>query len=180
MAKKKAKSSAKPAHVRKAAPQTNYVGWIVAIVVIIALIWYFTSPGQQPTAGANQPTTNPEAAATGGKLVSAEAPAMDSKCTNAIGIVPGSKTVVNNVVTITFKNNGRTAIPGTYFSFSDGTKTIYRKNADTVNAGATQSYTVDLNQVATDLGSSVRTFVIFPIQDGKACLNQRAVVINYA
>jgi len=120
-----------------------------------------------------------EAPAEKGALQQAAAPEFDKKCTIAGGVPPGSKTVSDNTVVVTYRNTGRVANEGTYFEFTsaDGTKN-YRKNTDALAPQESIVYTVDLNSVAQELGSAVKTFAIYPIQGGKACLNQPAFVIK--
>jgi hypothetical protein len=188
MAKKKAKKSAAPSRKESG----NSMGWVIAAIVVIVIIAFLVlRPGREGAMekkeGAEQPT------APAGGLQQTTAPEFNKKCTvpnsptgPTIGIVPGTLNDENGVVTVTFKNNGRVAIEGTYFEFSDvkgsaaSGKTIFRKNTDVVEPSKTITYTVDLNQVGTELGAAVDTFTIYPIQDGKACENSRVFVINYA
>ncbi len=159
-----------------AAPSST--GWIIAAIAVIVIIAFFVMrPGKVDVMEKKEAAPSEQIAP--GGLAPSEAPAMEKKCTIAIGIVPGTKSVKDNVVTVTFKNNGRVEMEGTYFAFSDEAgKAVYRKNPDAVEPGKTMTYTVDLNQVATELGSAVKSFVVFPIQDGKACENQRSIVIS--
>lgn len=174
MAKKKMSKKEAPSRAKKSSP----MGWIVAAIVVIAIIAYFVTTSNNAPVQQNQPAPSNNAGPVGG-LTKAEAPTFEKKCTVAIGIVPGTKTVTNNVVSVTFKNNGRIALEGTYFSFADASgKVVYRKNSDAVEPGKTIAYTVDLNEVATELGSAVKAFIVYPIQDGKACDNQKAIVIG--
>ncbi len=173
MAKKKASSKKAP---RK--ESGNALGWIIAAVVVIVILYLVMRGGNQ-SASQTAPTAPSEAGA--GKLIQSEAPAFDKKCTIAIGIVPGTKTIKDNVVTVSFKNNGRVAQEGAYFAFTDASgKVSYQKNSDTVAPGASIAYTVDLNQVATQVGAAVKSFIVYPVQGGKACENQRGIVIDYS
>lgn len=165
MAKKKA---------RRAAPAKggNALWWIVAIVVIILVAWFYMKPAA--------PTTGTQAAPEKGALTTSTAPEMLNYCNKllAIGVEQGTLKVVNNIATVEFKNSGKVAIEGTYFEFIDNTgKAAYKKNADNIDVGAKITYTVDLAQVGTELGSSVKTFVLYPVEGGKACKNQRRIVI---
>ena len=175
MAKKKqAKSAKREAPARS---DSNLMGWIVAAIVVVVIIAFLVmNGGVTPGKSAKKADAAPEQ----GALVASVAPPMEKKCTLAIGVVPGTKTVQGSNVAITFKNNGRVAMEGTYFEFSDNAgKVIYKKNADSTAAGATVTYNVDLGQVGTELGIGVKKFVIYPIQNGKACENQRNVIIDY-
>lgn len=172
MAKKRkhAKKAARAAPKQK----SNVVGWVIAAIVIIAIV-LLIKPSGEPEEVIEEVVQAPEP----GTLQSAEAPDFDKKCTIAGGVVPGTKTVVGNIVTVTYKNAGRVANEGTYFEFKDTDGNIvYRKNSEAVASGATIDYTVDLDEVAVDLGSSVKTFTIFPVAGGKACLNQGSYVIR--
>ncbi|MEK6886757.1 MAG: hypothetical protein AABW88_02905 [Nanoarchaeota archaeon] len=175
MARKKQSKSTKRELPAKS--DSNSMGWIVAAIVVVVIIAFLVMNGGLPPAkSADKPTTASEQ----GSLVTSAAPPMEKKCTIAIGVVPGTKTVQGNNVAITFKNNGRVAMEGTYFEFSDKAgKVIYKKNTDSTAAGATVAYKVDLSQAGTELGIGIKKFVIYPIQNGKACENQRNVVIDY-
>ncbi len=164
MAKKKVKGPAK----------NTSTGWIVAVIVIVIIAaLLFSKVGKETTTEVSKEEAAPEG------MQKAAAPAMEPKCDGiAIGIVPGTKTVSGNVVTATFKNAARTALEGTYFEFSDGVNKIYRKNMQAVEAMGTIEYVVDLNEVAKELGSAVKTFVIYPMKDGKACSGARIYVIK--
>lgn len=172
MAKKKhAKAAKRESPVR----ESNSMGWIIAAIVVVVIIAFLVMKGGTPTKTAEKET----APVAKGEVTASAAPPMDKKCTIAIGVVPGTKKVDGNNVAITFKNNGRTAMEGSYFEFSDGTKSVYRKNTDTVAPGATITFKVDLGQVASELGINIRKYVVYPVQGGKACENQRNVVIDY-
>lgn len=169
MAKKKAKAIKKQSPVR----ESNSMGWIIAAIVVVVIIAFLVMKG------GTVKTAEKAAAPAKGELTTSAAPEMNKKCTIAIGVVPGTKTVTGSNVAITFKNNGRVAMEGSYFEFSDGTKSIFRKNTDTVAPGATITFKVDLGQISSELGINVRKYIVYPIQGGKACENQRNVVIDY-
>lgn len=180
---------AKKKHAKKAAPSkvqnSNSMGWIVAAIVVIVIIAYFVmkSGNQAPANAGNEPSQAP---AVPGALTTSTAPETNDKCVVAnsptgptIGIVPGTMTVNNNVVAVTFKNSGKVDISSTYFAFSDSTgKTVWKLNTDSIAVGATVEYSVDLNQVAGELGSSVNTFTAYPVMDSKACKNGAVYVIK--
>ena len=174
MAKKKhAKMAKTPARTQK----SSSMGWVIAAIVVIVIIAFVVmKAGKQAPATTTKPT---EQVAPKGTLTSATAPEFQSKCLNAIGVVPGTQKVENGVLSVTFKNNGRTSVEGTYFEFADasGTKR-YKKNSDSIESGESLSYTVDLNQVGTELGAAVKTFILYPVEGGKACLNQRRQIIS--
>lgn len=186
----------KQTHAKKAVSskqEGSSVWWIIAAIVVIALIAFLVmKPGKEATA--QKPSQEAQKPAEkGATITTSTAPEVNKKCMvaggvtgPAIGVVPGTQSVANNVVTATFKNNGKTNIDSSYFSFSDvvGTsatgKTVWKLNSDAIAPGETITYTVDLNQVASELGSSVDTFTIYPVMDGKACENGRNYVIKYA
>ncbi|MBS3115828.1 hypothetical protein J4482_04380 [Candidatus Woesearchaeota archaeon] len=172
MAKKKQAKREAPAR-----SESNSMGWIVAAIVVVVIIAFLVMKGGlTPSKSAEKPDAAPEQEA----LVASAVPPMEKKCTLAIGVVPGTKSVQGNNIAITFKNNGRVAMEGTYFEFSDKAgKVVYKKNADSVAAGATITYKVDLAQVSSEVGIGIKKFVIYPVQDGKACENQRNVIIDY-
>jgi len=172
----------KQMHAKKAAPKKqegSSLGWIIAAIVVIAVIAFLV---MRPSGKTTEPTTTPDETATvPGLFTEAAAPTnWGKKCINAIGVVPGTQTVdANNVLSVTFKNNGRTGIEGTYFEFTDAEgEKRYKKNSDAVAAGATIQYSIDLNQVGAELESEVKTFVLYSVEDGLVCENQRRIVIS--
>jgi hypothetical protein len=176
MAKKKAKAMKREAPAKT--QKSSSMGWIIAAVVVIVIIAFLVmKPGKQAPTGPQAPTEQPTTKGT--LLTESTAPEFQTKCLNAIGVVPGTQVVENGVLSVTFKNNGRSGVEGTYFEFVDaqGNKR-FKRNPDAIGAGETISYQVDLNQVGAELGSSVKTFVIYPIEAGKACLNQRRQIIS--
>ncbi len=172
----------KKTHAKKAAPmkkeqKSSSLGWIVAAIVVIAIIAFLV---MRPTDKAMEQTA-PVTETTMEKTLLTEAtlPEFQKKCLNAIGVVPGTQTETNGVLSITFKNNGRTAIEGSYFEFTDADgERRFKKNSEAVQAGQTIDYSVDLNQVGTELQASVKDFILYSIEDGKACENQRRFVLS--
>jgi len=173
MAKKKHAKAAKKEAPAKS--ESNSMGWIIAAIVVVVIIAFLVMKGGKVTETVEK--TKP-AVAEKTTLTTSVAPEFALKCLNAMGVVPGTISVKEGIMSATFKNNGRTGIEGTYFEFVDAAgKAVYKKNSDAVAAGATIAYTVDVNQVASELGSSVKTLVLYPVEGGKACKNQRRVVI---
>lgn len=178
MAKKK--RHAKKRHVARAAPKSqsnNSVGWIIAIIVVIVII--FLLRGGEPEVMEEKETPDVFVEESG-ELSAAVAPEFGKKCTIAGGVKTGSTSQEGGVVTTTYLNNAREANEGTYFEFKDASgDAVYRKNSQAVGAKETVTYTVDLADVANELGAEVETFTIYPVQGGVACLNQPAKVILY-
>ena len=168
MAKKKAKVTSK---------QGSPIRWIIAIVVVVIVIALFArNGGEEPTQVAEQPVVQEVEK---GALASAATPEFNKACKGiAIGLVPGSKSVADNVVTATFKNSAKVTLEGAYFEFGSGDNMVYRKNTDAIGGGDTMEYVVDLNEVASELGSAVMTFTVYPSLDGKACVNSRVFVVS--
>lgn len=164
-----AKKRAKKAPARK----PSSMGWIIAAIVVLVIIAFLVMKPAKEVAVEEAEEVDE------GALQKAVAPEFNKKCTIAGGVVPGSIERVGNVVTATYKNSAKVANEGTYFEFSDveGDK-VYRKNTEAVQPLSTITYTVDLDEVAIELGSIPKAFIIFPVQGGKACLNQPAYVIK--
>jgi cytoskeletal protein RodZ len=186
MAKKTQKHAA---HAKHEAPakkkEGSSIGWIIAAIVVIIIVAFLVmqpssnnSAQNNNNAAPSQPNMNASATTT---TTASAAPAMDNNCTATIGIVPGTRSVANNVLTAMFLNNGHLDIQGTYFEFRgyNTTQVLYQLNNGVIPAGNTTTYTLDLNAVATQLGAAVRSVVLYPIQDTNACYNQKVVVINY-
>ena len=173
----------KKTHAKKAAParkeqKSSSLGWIVAAIVVIAIIAFLV---MRPGAKVPEQTTTDTTATTTDKTLLTESalPEFQQKCLNAIGVVPGTQTETDGVLSITFKNNGRTAIEGSYFEFTDADgERRFKRNSEAVQAGQTIDYTVDLNQVGTELQAEVKDFILYSIEDGKACENQRRFVLS--
>jgi hypothetical protein len=172
----------KKTHAKKAAParkeqKSSSLGWIVAAIVVIAIIAFLV---MRPATTVPEQKTETTAPTTDKTLLTESAlPEFQQKCLNAIGVVPGTQTEVDGVLSVTFKNNGRTAIEGTYFEFTDADgERRFKRNSEAVQAGQTIEYSVDLNQVGTELQANVQDFILYSIEDGKACENQRRFVLN--
>jgi len=163
--------------------------WLIILFVAIGLVVVFlmqqSKTGTQTQSNVEQiaketlessPAVSEPSTQT--NVEASNAPEMNSKCTAVAGIVPGTLKKEGSKVTVSFKNNGKVGIEGSYFEFSGVDKKAYRKNSDAVAQGETVTYTVDLDDAANELGSPVKAFVVFPIQEEKACMNQRMVVIE--
>ncbi len=181
MAKKTQKNAAHAKH--EAAPakkeEGSSIGWIIAAIVVIVIIAFLV---MKPSTQAPTQNNNAQQAPTQVNGVqSASAPTnLINNCTATIGIIPGSFSLANNIVTVTFRNNGRVQIDGTYLQFRgvDQTKVIYEQDNSVIAVGQTANYTVDLNALGTTLGAAVNSFVLYPIQAGNTCFNQKVVVIK--
>ncbi len=176
------------------------IGWIVGVIVlivVIALIIVFLTQSNNSapqTSNANNPsqTATQQPAQTPAPITSASqnqsqpveqvsaasAPQMDSNCTVVIGIVPNSIAKTGPLVSAEIKNNGHVAMNGAYFEFMSGNNTVFQSNTDVLAPGSTTTYSVNLNDVATQLGVVPTSFIILPVQDTNACLNQRMIVIQ--
>ena len=44
--------------------------------------------------------------------------------------------------------------------------------------GAEATYSIDLNDVSSEVGIAVKSFIVLPVQNSKACLNQRMIIIK--
>ena len=178
MAKKK--RHAKKRHAARAAPKSQSggaVGWIIAIIVVIVII--FMLRGGEPEVVEEKEAPG-EVMEEKGELSAAVAPEFGKKCTVAGGVKTGSTSQEGSVITLTYLNNAREANEGTYFEFKDAAgDVVYRKNSQAIGGKETATYTVDLADVAAELGGEVETFTIFPVQGGLACLNQPSKVIIY-
>lgn len=175
-AKKKEEVKAVKA-THKAKP--NYTGWIIAAIVVIAIIaWVMMKPAQVA------PTTAPtqEVATTGGKVAKAtSAPEELKACdlNSVIGVVTKSCVKVDGDATIPIKNSGKGAIPGMWFYVTaDDGKVSYFRSSEALNVGEVKEYTLELASWSSEMGSAVKTVKILPMtSDGKACLNQQSIVI---
>ncbi len=160
---------------------TGLIVGVIILVLAIGLVVYFLS---QPTTASSVQTVQQQAPVAQENSVPAvvstasSAPNVNTKCSVVAGIVPGSIKTTASTVSVTFKNNGHLPIEGSYFEFSAGDKKSYQKNSDAVAPGKSISYTVNLDDASTALGMKVTSFVVLPIQDGQACLNQRMIVIG--
>lgn len=155
--------------------------WIVILIIAIGLVYYYFSQPkaapvvQQQTVQETQPASNQTAAT---PAFVSQAPAFDSKCSVVAGIVSGSITRAGDIISFTFKNNGKETIEGSYFEASNENNKVYRQNTESLAPGSEATYTVDLGSISTDLGIKVNSFVIYPVQNAKACVNQRMIVIS--
>ncbi|MBN2420972.1 hypothetical protein JXB27_01700 [Candidatus Woesearchaeota archaeon] len=163
--------------------------WLIFLFVAIGLVVLFlmqqktgsqapSQTVQETSAPSASESSTPGASSAQPNVAASSAPEIDRSCTAVAGIVPGTTVRDGNVITVSFKNNGKVGIEGSYFEFSSGEKKIYKMNSEAVAIGGLVTYTVDLDDAAGELGSEVKSFVILPIQNGKACLNQRMVVIK--
>ncbi len=167
--------------------QASWIALAVLLIIAVGLLIFFVSRPTptaitQPTESVgSQPSSGSSAPSSETPVVTAEAasaPEMNTKCTVVAGIVPGSIQRSDNSISVTFKNNGKKTIEGSYFEFSSDSKKTYKKNSDAVEPGKTITYSVSLDNAATELGIAVKSFVVLPVEDGKACLNQRMIVIK--
>ena len=174
MAKKKQAKAKKEAPSKR---ESNSMGWIIAAIVVVVIIAFVALKNSKPVIVAEEPIVKE---AEKGIVNTSPTPEMDKKCTLAIGAVPGTRSVQGDVVSITFKNNGKVAVEGAYFEFSDGEGNVaYKKNTDTIQPLGKLEYKIDLGQASIEAGIAISKFVIYPVQNGKACENQRNVVIDY-
>jgi hypothetical protein len=155
--------------------------WALVLILIIGLVIFFprqsapVTSQQETTAAPTQETTTPIESKTAFK---SEAPSFDSHCTVVAGVVPGSIKTVDSTVTFTFKNNGKVTIEGSYFEASNEAVKAYRQNSDKLEPGKEVSYSIDLNSVSNEVGVQVKKFVVLPVQNSKACENQRMLVVQ--
>ncbi len=167
-------------------PWGTVVGVVIAIILIVFIILSFTNQqpsqdvvGQQTeTIISNEPIPATEIVVEKSPVVTSVAPEMKNNCDVVAGIVPGSIVTNGAVVSVTFKNNGKQPIAGSYFEFSFEDKKAYRKNSDSLTPGQTITYEVDLEEIDLEVGSRVRSFIILPIQEDKACFNQKMIVFS--
>jgi hypothetical protein len=169
---------AKKKHAKKAAPakkeKKSNLGWIIAAIVIIAIVALLVMKQGGQIFGEKKAETKTTSTPEKGALTATSAPTMEKKCLNPIGVVPGTR---SGTLTVDFKNNGKTAIEGAYFEFTNAAgEKVYKMNSDSVQPGTVTKYTIDLNQVSSEIGTEVKDFVLYPIENGKACMNQRAFV----
>ena len=155
-----------------------YVFGLIIILLIVGIVYYFMNrpvvvEEQTPTTEVTQPT---ETAAS--PVFKSEVPPFDSKCTVVAGVISGSVLNFDNKITFTFKNNGKATIEGSYFEASNEDVKAYRKNSESLEPGKDITYSIDLNDVSTEVGIQVKSFVVLPVQNGKACMNQRMIVIG--
>lgn len=158
--------------------------WILCVILVIGVVVYLVMQQPAPASTLTEqkqaavPAPSSEASAQAAPVYQSTAPLFDSKCTIAAGIVPGSIKKAGNKVTFTLKNSGKLLIEGSYFEALGLEKKAYRKNSESVAAGKEISYSVDLDDVSKEIGVAVNSFVVLPVQNSKACLNQRMIVIK--
>ncbi len=152
---------------------------IVILFVALYIAYLIVSPSvvstQQETAA---PVSQGAVSTVEKPMFKSEAPAFDSKCSVAAGIVPGSIVNKDNKISFTFRNSGKMTIEGSYFEASNMEKKAYRKNMESLAPGAEATYSIDLNDVSNEVGIQVKSFIVLPVQNSKACLNQRMIVIQ--
>ncbi|HIH39710.1 TPA: hypothetical protein HA219_03255 [Candidatus Woesearchaeota archaeon] len=152
---------------------------IVVLFVVLYVAYLIASPKvvtqKETAAPASQGGTSP---AVEKQAFKSEAPEFDSKCTVVAGIVPGSIVNQNNKISFTFRNSGKSTIEGSYFEASNEAKKAYRKNMESLAPGAEATYSIDLNDVSSEVGIAVKSFIVLPVQNSKACLNQRMIIIK--
>ncbi len=188
MAKKAKKAKASTREAPRAKPSGNrgvVIGVIVAVIVIIILIVLLR--GKQEAIAPTGPT-GPTAPTTEKKMVDlAPTPEFNSKCASAdkvtgvtLTYVPGTCKTDGGSLAFTMKNPTKsTDVEGAYFEVTSATgKKSYVVNNEIVAPGETQAYTVNLNDLAAAIGETVRDFIVYPSQAGKACLNSRSMVIK--
>ncbi|MEK6886654.1 MAG: hypothetical protein AABW88_02370 [Nanoarchaeota archaeon] len=159
--------------------------WKIVLVAILALLavlyvaYLIASPKTVSTQQVTSPVAQPASTPVAEKPVfKSDAPPFDSKCTVVAGVIPGSIVNQDNKVRFTFRNSGKITIEGSYFEASNVDKKAYRKNMESLAPGAEATYSIDLNDISNEVGISVKSFVILPVQNAKACLNQRMIVIK--
>lgn len=161
--------------------------WIILVIAAIGVAVYFAmlqqpaSPSvpQQKQEAVSAPSAPAEqTSAPTASLYQSAAPSFDSKCAIAAGIVPGSIKREGSKLSFTFKNSGKITIEGSYFEASNLDKKAYRQNSESLEPGKTIAYSVDLDDVSKELGVAVKSFIVLPVQNSKACLNQKLIVIK--
>jgi hypothetical protein len=169
-----------PPEFRYAVEKRSPLPWIISILIVIALIVYFIAQPKQVSQKVEEVSQPPQKAAEtpAGPVFKSEAPPFDTKCTVVAGVIPGSIVNLDGKVTFTFKNNGKFTIEGSYFEASNQDIKAYRKNSESLEPGKEITYSIDLNDVSSEVGVMVKSFVVLPIQNDNACLNQRMIVIG--
>ena len=156
-----------------------YVLGLIVILLIVGIVYYFMNrPAVVEEKTETTETAQTTETQTSSPVFKSEAPAFDSKCTVVAGVIPGSIINADSKITFTLKNNGKVVIEGSYFEASNEDKKAYRKNSESLEPGKEITYSIDLNDVSTEVGIKVKSFVVLPIQNGKACMNQRMIVIG--
>ena len=165
---------------RKGTPWGMIITILVVLVLLIALIKIFSNEDiQQNIQQLINPEEEPtEQAVNVVETAPAFVPEFRTDCDVVAGTIPGSLVRDENTVSISFMNNGKKTIEGSYFEFSNDDVKLYTQNNDALAPTEIKTYTVDLTEVGVKLGKRVASFVIIPIQDGKACENQQMVVLS--
>jgi hypothetical protein len=176
MAKKKKKSAeAKEAKPAKKEEKGRYItGIVIAIIVIVVLILLFRACTKSASAPV-QPTApqTPVTPATPGPVSAGEKPQEIKMCPidNGIGYVPGTCAISADSVALTLKGQGVAGIEGVWFYMTDADgKVNYWKD--------TTSGKQDANVVFNVPAKNVAEMLALPMKDGKACFNQRIVVVK--
>lgn len=178
-----------PPDFREKEHSYSWIFWLLGIVVFAGLILYIVylmqTPIVVPTQTTTQETTTSEQPAATTQqtapIVPSSTPEFSDKCTALLGFVPGSGRFDKETKTmrVMLKNNGKVSAEGTYFEFINPSKSVFKQNQDLIEPGAEKTYDVPFTQLASELGlTSVRSFYIYPIQNGKACSNQKLVVFK--
>lgn len=160
--------------------------WLIILILIIGVVVYYFV--QKPAVVA-QKVGKIEAPTESSAVIKQETtpivlsttPEFSEKCNALLGFVPGSGRFdkETKILRVMLKNNGKVSAEGTYFEFINPSKSIFKKNQDVLEPGAEKTYDVQFTQIASELGlASVKSFYIYPIQDGKACSNQKLIVFN--
>ncbi|MFC1728627.1 hypothetical protein ACFLZ7_04175 [Nanoarchaeota archaeon] len=160
MAKKKSKSKAQP----------NYMGWVIAAVIVIVIIILVMRTQEPDVAPTDQVTTED------GKVAKVQtAPGTETCDINYAVGKKGPCTLVGSDATVPIKNSGKGIIPGMWFeaTTADG-KSAFFKSTESVGVGEIKDYTLELQSWGSDLGSSVKSVIVYPMtSSGAACKNQQ-------
>ena len=156
-----------------------YVYGLIVILLIVGIVYYFVNkPVVVEEKTETTETAQTTETQTSSPIFKSEVPPFDSKCTVVAGVIPGSVINTDNKITFTFKNNGKATIEGSYFEASNNGVKAYRKNTESLEPGKEITYSIDLDDVSNEVGIKVKSFVVLPVQNSKACLNQRMIVIG--
>ena len=184
MAKKKKAKKAEVKEQKKAPSKDNtkyIVGAIVVIIIIVAIVLLLK--GRQapeapvaPTKPAEQPTAPSEAKK---PTAVSEKPEEIKYCSIDFAIGwPKNKlgspcTIDGNQVTaqLTFSGKGSELEGMWFYITTQSGKVQYFKDSRTIKQGETLEYAIDVGEVIEDL-------LALPESDGKACLNQRLLVVK--
>lgn len=186
MAKKKMhKKEEKAAKQHKTSSNTGMIVGIVVVAIIIILLVVLL---RGPKEAAAPITTKPSETTEGKKTVElAPTPEFTSYCKSANGItaltlsyMTATCKATDGTVSFSMKNpTESTDVEGVYF---EATSTSGRKSyvidKNVVAAGATQTYTVSMTDLAAAIGETVTDFIVYPAQSGKACVNAAQIIIK--